>query len=107
MQRRAGIRVTAAMLTSLTVSMGCSQGATSQSTSATSSTWTAFANRFIEEYFRAQPSFAVNAGRHEYDGKLPDWSAEGLRVETARLERLRREAEQFGPASLEPAQRLE
>src|SRR5689334_3437119 len=109
MQRTAGFLVTAAMLTSVSVSGGCSQdtASRSQGTSSASSTWTAYSTRFVEEYFRAQPSFAVVSGRHEYDGKLPDWSADGLRAEGARLERLRQEAERFPPASLETAQQLE
>jgi len=40
--------------------------------------WDAFADQFIENYFILQPTFAVNAGRHEFDGKLPDWSPAGL-----------------------------
>ena len=41
--------------------------------------WTEFANEFIENYFVVQPFFAVNAGRHEFDGKMPDLSAEGIK----------------------------
>ncbi len=109
MRRIVGILVIMTVLTSLSVSGGCSQDATSerQAASSTDSTWTAYATRFVEEYFRAQPSFAVVSGRHEYDGKLPDWSADGLRAEGARLERLRQEAERFLPASLDPAQQRE
>jgi hypothetical protein len=109
MRTIAGSLVTLAVLTSVTVSVGCSRDATSETptTSSASATWPTFAGRFVEEYFRAQPSFAVSAGRHEYDGKLPDWSADGLRAEGARLERLRQEAERFSPASLPPAQQLE
>jgi uncharacterized protein (DUF885 family) len=109
MQRTAGILVTATVLTSLSVSVGCSKDATSESQAASSAsaTWTAYSTRFVEEYFRAQPSFAVVSGRHEYDGKLPDWSADGLRAEAARLERLQQEAARFSAASLEAAQQLE
>ena len=41
--------------------------------------WGAHVNTFLEAYFKARPDFAVRAGRHEFDGKLPDWSPEGLR----------------------------
>src|SRR5712664_2714891 len=44
-----------------------------------------YVNDFIEAYFVAHPDFAVRAGRHEFDGKLPDWSAAGLKKETRRL----------------------
>ena len=45
-----------------------------------------FANRFIEDYFMLQPFFAVNAGRHEFDGKMPDWSAGGIQQEVSWLQ---------------------
>ena len=44
-----------------------------------SAAWTEFANEFIENYFVVQPFFAVSAGRHEFDGKMPDLSAEGIK----------------------------
>ena len=34
---------------------------------------------FLDAYFQANPDFAVRAGRHEFDGKLPDWSPEGIK----------------------------
>jgi uncharacterized protein (DUF885 family) len=40
--------------------------------------WDAFQNRFIERAFELDPVFGANNGRHEYDGRLPDWSEEGL-----------------------------
>ena len=47
--------------------------------------WDAYVNEFLEAYFVAHPDFAVRAGRHEFDGKLPDWSAEGIATEIKRL----------------------
>jgi hypothetical protein len=47
--------------------------------------WDAYVNEFLEAYFVARPDFAVRAGRHEFDGKLPDWSAEGIAGEIKRL----------------------
>ena len=41
--------------------------------------WEEHVNSFLEAYFAANPDFAVRAGRHEFDGKLPDWSPEGLK----------------------------
>ena len=41
--------------------------------------WSEHVNTFLDDYFKANPDFAVRAGRHEFDGKLPDWSPEGLR----------------------------
>ncbi|HEX8624301.1 MAG TPA: DUF885 domain-containing protein [Allosphingosinicella sp.] len=42
------------------------------------SAWSTFSQSFIEGYFRINPAFAVNQGKHEYDGRLPDWSETGL-----------------------------
>jgi hypothetical protein len=47
--------------------------------------WDAYVDEFLEAYFVARPDFAVRAGRHEFDGKLPDWSAEGIANEIKRL----------------------
>ncbi|MFT3896417.1 MAG: DUF885 domain-containing protein [Thermomonas sp.] len=35
---------------------------------------------FIDGYFQHNPVFAASAGKHEFDGKLPDYSAEGLKA---------------------------
>jgi len=40
--------------------------------------WQAAADEFIDGYFQHNPTDAANAGKHEYDGKLPDWSDKGL-----------------------------
>ncbi len=37
-------------------------------------------DRFIDGYFKRNPVFAANAGKHEFDGKLPDFSAAGLQA---------------------------
>jgi uncharacterized protein (DUF885 family) len=72
-----------------------------------SEAWTAFTTRFIEEWLAAHPLFAVAAGRHEYDGQLPDWSADGILGEIARLKAMRQEAAQFDGIALDAAQRFE
>jgi hypothetical protein len=40
--------------------------------------WTDFRDRFIEGVFQREPNFAANQGRHEFDGRLPDWSETAL-----------------------------
>jgi hypothetical protein len=47
--------------------------------------WDRFAAGFIESYFRADPPFAAYQGRHEYDGRFPDWSEAGLKARAAEL----------------------
>src|SRR6185437_9518225 len=69
--------------------------------------WKAFAARFIEDTFKAQPFFASQAGRHEFDGQMPDWSATGIAREVTRLERARQQAQAFVPGELTPSQRFE
>ncbi len=69
--------------------------------------WTEFASRFIEDYFQSHPFFAVQAGRHEFDGQMGDWSATGLQKEIDRLKHVRAQAEAISPGPLEAAQRFE
>ena len=38
--------------------------------------WEALVESYIEDFLAAHPAFAVAQGRHEYDGMLPDWTAE-------------------------------
>src|SRR6266436_7109037 len=47
--------------------------------------WDSYVNEFLESYFVSHPDFAVRAGRHEFDGKLPNWSAAGIATEIKRL----------------------
>lgn len=71
------------------------------------SAWDAYANRFIEDYFKAWPMFAVQAGRHEFDGDMPDLSAAGIAREVARLKKCRAEVQAFDAAALAPERRFE
>src|SRR5256885_9093590 len=72
-----------------------------------SKSWDSYVNEFIESYFVARPDFAVRAGRHEFDGKLPDWSAEGLKKEVARLHAEKDRVAGFQDGTLSERQRLE
>ena len=76
-------------------------------TTASSAGWSAFVEAFITETFTARPHLGVYAGRHEFDGKLPDFSAEGLRGEAGRLHAARDRVRSFDEAALDPAQRYE
>ncbi len=62
--------------------------------------WSRFVKQYIEDYFVAHPAFAVVQGRHEFDGQLPDWSAEGLAGEIARLHQAREDAQGFSDEAL-------
>ncbi len=69
-----------------------------------SSEWDSFADQFIEGFLVAHPVFAVQAGRHEFDGQLPDWSAAGIAAEIERLETAREKANAFAGEALSDAQ---
>jgi uncharacterized protein (DUF885 family) len=69
--------------------------------------WSKFVDEFLESYFRANPTFAVWQGRHEFDGQMPDWSAEGIKKETARLEQMRAKAVGFKDDGLMPEERFQ
>lgn len=69
--------------------------------------WTAFASQFIEDTFKAQPFFAVQSGRHEFDGQMPDYSAAGIAKEVERLKAARSKTQSFNAADLTDAQRFE
>jgi uncharacterized protein (DUF885 family) len=69
--------------------------------------WNAFVDAFIEGYFQRNPHAAVSAGRHEFDGKLPDYSRKGLESEVRWLKEQKRKAAAFKDAALDPRQRFE
>ena len=74
---------------------------------AASAAWDAYVSEFLESYFVAQPGVAVWAGRHEFDGKLPDWSAAGIKREIQRLHAERDRAAAFPNETLDARQRFE
>src|SRR5687768_6504827 len=65
--------------------------------------WDDYVNSFIENYFVAHPHFAVSAGRHEFDGKLPDVSPEGITKEIQRLRGEKTRVTKFENARLDKA----
>ncbi len=69
--------------------------------------WDAYVNEFLNNYFTAHPDAGVLAGRHEFDGKLPDWTDEGIKREIARLHSERDRAMKFDAATLDERQRFE
>jgi uncharacterized protein (DUF885 family) len=69
--------------------------------------WPAFVEQFIEAHLAANPAFAAEQGRHEFDGQLPDWSAAGLQKEVARLEQARAAALAYTNEALAQDQRFQ
>ncbi len=69
--------------------------------------WDTFVSGFIETYFQANPLFAVYQGRHEFDGRFPDWSDRGLQTWAQRLHQLRDSAATFPIDSADASRALE
>jgi uncharacterized protein (DUF885 family) len=69
--------------------------------------WNKLTASFIDSYFQAQPAFAAQSGRHEFDGQLPDLSNHGIRREIARLHDERNQIAAVDPKTLEPRERFD
>jgi hypothetical protein len=69
--------------------------------------WPRFVSGFIETYFEANPGFAVYQGRHEFDGRFPDWTDAGLKRWSGRLHQLRDSAAALPVDTSGAASRLE
>jgi len=80
---------------------------TNSNATAANPKWDAYVEQFLTDYFNANPPFAVNQGRHEFDGKLPDWTSEGLSKEITRLKSEREKAAAFKDTELDQRQRFE
>ncbi|MGI8656721.1 MAG: DUF885 domain-containing protein [Pyrinomonadaceae bacterium] len=96
----------------LVLSVACQQQPATQNApqaaaSPNTAQWDAYVNEFLNNYFTAHPDAGVLAGRHEFDGKLPDWSDEGIKREIARLHSERDRAMKFDAASLDERTRFE
>ena len=69
--------------------------------------WAAFRDGYIEAWFALDPSNAVYQGRHDFDGRLPDWSDAGLKRQADFLRTSIAKARGFPAAALSPADRFE
>jgi hypothetical protein len=69
--------------------------------------WDDFVKALLESSFTANPNFAVYVGRHDFDGKLPDWSKAGIQKEIQRLHAERAKAQAFDAKTLDARQQFE
>jgi uncharacterized protein (DUF885 family) len=83
------------------------EGSIARAPAAATEEWPQLREQLVEEYLAAHPIFAVVAGRHEYDGVLPDWSAEGIVREIQRLHAAKQTALAVPDASLDDSARFE
>jgi uncharacterized protein (DUF885 family) len=72
-----------------------------------SQAWNRITAAFIDSYFNAQPFFAAQSGRHEFDGQLTDVSNHGIRREISRLHDQRAQITAVDPKTLEPRERFD
>jgi hypothetical protein len=94
---------------------GCAGGAPKRSTPAPAATpdasalsrWDALVHDYIEQAFVDSPGMAVNAGRHEFDGKVPDLTRAGIAAMVSHLKKARDAARAFAPESLDDTRRFE
>jgi hypothetical protein len=77
------------------------------SDSATNREWDRFVQAFVEVYFNNFPDFAVWAGKHEYDGQLPDWSNAGIQRTIQALHEERTKALAFPAGVMNGSRKLE
>jgi hypothetical protein len=62
---------------------------------------------FIEARMKRDPYFAVQAGRHEFDGRMPEWSRAAIDADIAELRKFKAAVMGHDPASLTDAQKFE
>ncbi|WP_395644468.1 DUF885 domain-containing protein [Terricaulis sp.] len=57
--------------------------------------WGAFQENFINRSFELNPPFGAGQGKHEFDGRLPDWSEAGLAAQVEFLTTSIADAQRF------------
>jgi hypothetical protein len=75
--------------------------------SAVAPAWDRCVASFLEGYFERNPTFSQWAGRHEHDGRLPDWSPEGIADRAAWMSAERERVLAFDPDCLDERRRVE
>ncbi len=99
---RRGLRLGSAVLL-FAMLMGCGT-ASRQSGSAD---WDKYVSDYLDAYFAVHPDAAVANGRHEFDGRLPDFSKAALDREIAHLHSERAKAAAFAANHLDQRQQFE
>ena len=74
---------------------------------AEASPWPAYMDAFLNAYFPLNPGFAVYQGKHEFDGRLPDWSDEGVAANIAMREKAIVDARAVDTAHMTDAEKFE
>jgi hypothetical protein len=64
-------------------------------------------NNFIEARMKRDPYFAVQAGRHDFDGRMPDWSRSSIQADVGELRQFRQQLDWHDATSLTAGQAFE
>jgi uncharacterized protein (DUF885 family) len=62
---------------------------------------------FIEARMKRDPYFAVQSGRHEFDGQMPDWSRAAIDADVAELREFKSRLEKLTTEGSSDAQKME
>ena len=81
--------------------------ATPASSAQPAPTLPALVDAFIEARMKRDPYFAVQAGRHEFDGQMPDWSRAALDADIVELRDFKAQFAKLDPAALSEDQKFE
>ena len=103
------LALTAALLSSCDRNKAPAATATAPAIAAEQSAkqWRAAVDGFIDGYFQHNPTQAANAGKHEFDGKLPDYSAAGFKATIDWLHQQRGVISSFSDDKLDAGQRFQ
>lgn len=69
--------------------------------------WADFRETFLEEYLAANPTLAIDLGKHEYDGQLPNRTANGQAAYAAKLGDWMQRARAVDAANMSEAEKFE
>lgn len=71
------------------------------------SAWAEFRESFLQEYLAANPTRAIDLGKHEYDGQLPEHDEAGQAAYAEKLDRWMHEAHAVDAGGMSRAERFE
>jgi hypothetical protein len=94
-------------LTGACKKIGADGTAVSATTANDGTEWGGFMESFLNSYFPLNPTTAIYQGKHEFDGKLPDWSEAGLKAQIDQRKKAIADAKAFDITKLDDAQKFE
>jgi hypothetical protein len=102
-----GLSLTVAACKKDASSAGATASTESGQLAPANSPWQQSVDAFMVGWFERNPAQAAVNGKHEFDGKLPDWSPEGLKANIAWLHEQRDKLAGFKDDQLDSVQRFQ